>query len=133
MTLFFFFQAEDGIRYKLVTGVQTCALPISCPAAAVDEGANHPQLLGEDEERRERGRAGEGAEQADGSARTRSRDGGVERVGLAADRLDDEVDRRLQRVAEETGCLAFAHHAIGPERQRRLALLRPAGDDEDPA
>src|SRR2546423_7442272 len=28
--LFFFFQAEDGIRDKLVTGVQTCALPI-CP------------------------------------------------------------------------------------------------------
>src|SRR5207247_1891907 len=26
---FFFFQAEDGIRYPLVTGVQTCALPIS--------------------------------------------------------------------------------------------------------
>src|SRR6266536_5567124 len=24
----FFFQAEDGIRYPLVTGVQTCALPI---------------------------------------------------------------------------------------------------------
>src|SRR3989441_13318810 len=27
--MFFFFQAEDGIRDKLVTGVQTCALPIS--------------------------------------------------------------------------------------------------------
>src|SRR5574341_2658287 len=26
---FFFFQAEDGIRDYLVTGVQTCALPIS--------------------------------------------------------------------------------------------------------
>src|SRR5437667_4998497 len=26
---FFFFQAEDGIRYRDVTGVQTCALPIS--------------------------------------------------------------------------------------------------------
>src|SRR5205823_11816093 len=26
---FVFFQAEDGIRDKLVTGVQTCALPIS--------------------------------------------------------------------------------------------------------
>src|SRR5258708_29707944 len=26
--LFFFFQAEDGIRDDLVTGVQTCALPI---------------------------------------------------------------------------------------------------------
>src|SRR5712672_4176839 len=25
----FFFQAEDGIRHKLVTGVQTCALPIA--------------------------------------------------------------------------------------------------------
>ena len=25
---FFFFQAEDGIRYTSVTGVQTCALPI---------------------------------------------------------------------------------------------------------
>src|SRR5437667_4452020 len=32
----FFFQAEDGIRDRDVTGVQTCALPISCwrsPAA----------------------------------------------------------------------------------------------------
>src|SRR5205823_8902824 len=29
VTIFFFFQAEDGIRDKLVTGVQTCALPIS--------------------------------------------------------------------------------------------------------
>src|SRR5207244_7696633 len=26
---YFFFQAEDGIRDDLVTGVQTCALPIS--------------------------------------------------------------------------------------------------------
>src|SRR3989441_1508581 len=29
MSFVFFFQAEDGIRDKLVTGVQTCALPIS--------------------------------------------------------------------------------------------------------
>src|SRR5437879_11519852 len=29
----FFFQAEDGIRDTSVTGVQTCALPICCPAA----------------------------------------------------------------------------------------------------
>src|SRR5690349_23026063 len=28
---FFFFQAEDGIRDLYVTGVQTCALPISRP------------------------------------------------------------------------------------------------------
>src|SRR5260370_15636254 len=29
MVFFFFFQAEDGIRDSSVTGVQTCALPIS--------------------------------------------------------------------------------------------------------
>src|SRR5690606_40112194 len=29
--LSFFFQAEDGIRVFHVTGVQTCALPISAP------------------------------------------------------------------------------------------------------
>src|SRR5438034_7750788 len=28
-SVFFFFQAEDGIRDHCVTGVQTCALPIS--------------------------------------------------------------------------------------------------------
>src|SRR5258708_37438142 len=28
LSFFFFFQAEDGIRDDLVTGVQTCALPI---------------------------------------------------------------------------------------------------------
>src|SRR2546430_8676885 len=30
LLLFFFFQAEDGIRDLTVTGVQTCALPILC-------------------------------------------------------------------------------------------------------
>src|SRR6266496_6837688 len=34
MFFFFFFQAEDGIRDLYVTGVQTCALPISCPRPA---------------------------------------------------------------------------------------------------
>src|SRR5687768_18271332 len=32
---FFFFQAEDGIRDVAVTGVQTCALPISLPRSSV--------------------------------------------------------------------------------------------------
>src|SRR2546425_2794942 len=39
LTNFFFFQAEDGIRDKLVTGVQTCALPISSAMAGVTLGA----------------------------------------------------------------------------------------------
>src|SRR2546429_7986641 len=34
MSFFFFFQAEDGIRDVAVTGVQTCALPISHGFAA---------------------------------------------------------------------------------------------------
>src|SRR5689334_24195348 len=37
--LFFFFQAEDGIRDGTVTGVQTCALPISgSPSPETDPG-----------------------------------------------------------------------------------------------
>src|SRR5690606_41125035 len=35
-TLVFFFQAEDGIRDFHVTGVQTCALPISVNAELED-------------------------------------------------------------------------------------------------
>src|SRR5256885_12087015 len=38
LRLCFFFQAEDGIRDYKVTGVQTCALPISSArAAGLDE------------------------------------------------------------------------------------------------
>jgi len=46
--LFFFFQAEDGIRDRDVTGVQTCALPISCAVAnvalVVGQGAHTADL-----------------------------------------------------------------------------------------
>src|SRR2546425_2391977 len=38
MSSAFFFQAEDGIRDKLVTGVQTCALPIYRRCEYVDRG-----------------------------------------------------------------------------------------------
>src|SRR5690554_7153208 len=44
MLCFFFFQAEDGIRDADVTGVQTCALPISEPTSRLAElraGAAH--------------------------------------------------------------------------------------------
>src|SRR5258708_29344033 len=46
MLLFFFFQAEDGIRDDLVTGVQTCALPISLAAREGDDSlaAGRPLL-----------------------------------------------------------------------------------------
>src|SRR5256886_13602865 len=37
--VFFFFQAEDGIRDLTVTGVQTCALPISAPGRSWATGS----------------------------------------------------------------------------------------------
>src|SRR5690348_17653469 len=45
VSVFFFFQAEDGIRDGRVTGVQTCALPISRPAGR--EGLP-PDVVGKD-------------------------------------------------------------------------------------
>src|SRR5438094_8031725 len=42
--VFFFFQAEDGIRDRTVTGVQTCDLPIlgdACDNPAMVDGDNH--------------------------------------------------------------------------------------------
>src|SRR2546430_16216735 len=40
MDSFFFFQAEDGIRDLTVTGVQTCALPISSSAGCDGGGVS---------------------------------------------------------------------------------------------
>src|SRR2546426_3415138 len=37
--MFFFFQAEDGIRDYKVTGVQTCALPIASQAGGRSQGS----------------------------------------------------------------------------------------------
>src|SRR3989338_177779 len=42
---FLFFKAEDGIRGGTVTGVQTCALPISELRQVVDEDEAHLALL----------------------------------------------------------------------------------------
>src|SRR5436190_16416365 len=55
---FFFFQAEDGIRDHCVTGVQTCALPISrrFPCGLQAAGSRPARLSGRrmrSEERRE--------------------------------------------------------------------------------
>src|SRR5260370_24630792 len=54
LSVFFFFQAEDGIRDSSVTGVQTCALPILAsaqpmqaptPALTIASAANNPLIL----------------------------------------------------------------------------------------
>src|SRR5215216_6731488 len=46
VVFFFFFQAEDGIRDDLVTGVQTCALPI-CGADLVMAGGSNVVIADE--------------------------------------------------------------------------------------
>src|SRR3989441_8559299 len=65
--MIFFFQAEDGIRDKLVTGVQTCALPIlaaagyelaeaTAPATPGDTTQDREQIARAEEQRRLRRR-----------------------------------------------------------------------------
>src|ERR1022692_3585489 len=60
--VFFFFQAEDGIRDYKVTGVQTCALPISSPGSIsntpVAEGHVESSSSGSFAERRKNGSGG---------------------------------------------------------------------------
>src|SRR2546421_5648003 len=79
--IFFFFQAEDGIRDLIVTGVQTCALPIS----------NHPAPLELPHDRH--GGAGQvyGGEQV-------QLDGAVKRVPRL---LAERRRRRAARIAEQ--------------------------------
>src|SRR5699024_11816590 len=47
--VFFFFQAEDGIRDRNVTGVQTCALPIFVGQIAKIKGCRVVGIAGADD------------------------------------------------------------------------------------
>src|SRR5260370_40504058 len=44
MIIYFFFQAEDGIRVPRVTGVKTCALPFFALEANVVRGGDAPDV-----------------------------------------------------------------------------------------
>src|SRR5699024_11884980 len=80
----FFFQAEDGIRGRNVTGVQTCALPISPPADCRRGGGGRRRRAP-----RQRGRFGERGTNRGGVAG----DGGDRR--LRAVRADRSEERRV--------------------------------------
>src|SRR5690606_40152894 len=79
----FFFQAEDGIRDFHVTGVQTCALPISGAGGLGGRPGRSPvELVGGAVRRRGLGRDG-GRRHRDGTPRSaRARRGGVASAGL---------------------------------------------------
>src|SRR2546421_4668893 len=79
---FFFFQAEDGIRDLIVTGVQTCALPIYASAVGrrFRRMASHlgrRLAVGPHEGAREGGAVGEAAAGRGGG----NRQGGIPGVG----------------------------------------------------
>src|SRR3989449_3198059 len=105
-SLFFFFQAEDGIRDVAVTGVQTCALPICHRARA------HPRCpdsdLGRTDDGSGRGERSEGARSV-GSAdgwqnlshdHSRSPVGGGRRSGVGAGGRPDHRARKTRRTGD---------------------------------
>src|SRR3712207_8542977 len=88
--MIFFFQAEDGIRDIGVTGVQTCALPISRPDAP------HPHAAGGLGGPPSPPRTGGRKEAEGGRARGRSgRPAGASRGGRAPSRRRRSEERRV--------------------------------------
>src|SRR5207244_5625443 len=94
----FFFQAEDGIRDDLVTGVQTCALPIS------DGGAAPGRACGGDARRGGEGRRDAWARRPPGLHAAR-RSQGRRRGRARGRRRGPRSDRRSEerRVGKEWG------------------------------
>src|SRR5439155_9951847 len=71
-SLFFFFQAEDGIRDGHVTGVQTCALPILFqPRASAGWLARQDRSARDASPRKRRNRARDGAGRRPGRSEER--------------------------------------------------------------
>src|SRR2546425_1990896 len=117
--IFFFFQAEDGIRDKLVTGVQTCALPI----CAVDRDVDRLDVVGREQfdaeaarERRRRlgGRHAAHVEAGRDALGERAHEGGG---GVTRAQADDLAARdvtqglggqRRRAVVRESGILVHA-------------------------
>src|SRR5688572_30950857 len=103
---FFFFQAEDGIRALTVTGVQTCALPISDISilrVAGDADDLDGPLLG-----------------LIGTLVERAADRGLARPRLPGERLADNRDpRRAEAICIVEGAAFDDLHVDGVEILRR--------------
>src|SRR5438067_2924221 len=112
---FFFFQAEDGIRDRNVTGVQTCALPISRspdhlhgrragpPSAGQGLAPESPGGAGADLRRDARGRPRRRVVRAGRRGRLKRADrgrGARRRAGVARDDQDRVPLRRRYAGAE---------------------------------
>src|SRR5437773_11331209 len=110
---FFFFQAEDGIRDRDVTGVQTCALPISLvvvdPPGPAETTTKGPQVLhaagwrpqeGAALTRRQLTDAGHMAEVVDGKSAAEGASQGAEVLHAAGCRPDESMLLARGRLAQ---------------------------------
>src|SRR2546430_15612116 len=104
--MFFFFQAEDGIRDLTVTGVQTCALPISQlrrGAAARGRGGTHGGGRAvRPPDRRRRGSGGGGGADR-GGARLPPRGQG-DQGGAAGARAGGRRAPRVRAISRSSPC-----------------------------
>src|SRR5438445_11625675 len=97
----FFFQAEDGIRDIGVTGVQTCALPISQSRDRV--GPRAARLRGAQLDRADPGHRGAGASADHEIGRSEERRVGKEcRSGWWADHEKKKEDEKSVKDGKET-------------------------------
>src|SRR5260221_5066487 len=127
----FFFQAEDGIRYHCVTGVQTCALPIS-PHRSSDWSFDPAlRLLGivkdQSDERcgdNDQGREGEDRVISQRRAQPRGLDFPPTGEGLLED-AGVIVGNQHRRPIIALGSTAWAQRSAHPP----LALARSSGSD----
>src|SRR5438067_10711640 len=88
---FFFFQAEDGIRDRNVTGVQTCALPISAVREAWQETGELAAL----------------AERRSNAEERALREGASDRAGVLASRIAATEARLAVLAAAYTAEVAY--------------------------
>src|SRR2546426_12127303 len=118
--LFFFFQAEDGIRDYKVTGVQTCALPIyerqKVHQVARDE-ERAPHVL-------PAGRAHPGDQLWIVEEVADPERGAVHGVDHVAGHVGNDLLREAARVATDHG-LALPHRLGGAEFEPRAHRLLP--------
>src|SRR3989449_10213360 len=121
LILFFFFQAEDGIRDVAVTGVQTCALPISRPACSACAGRRRarPCPAGSCGSRRAAA-PGAAAGRARASSRQHAREllGAREQVLGGGEPVEDALERDLASLL-----LQLRERAVGDQA--------PLVDDDD--
>src|SRR2546421_3604440 len=131
---YFFFQAEDGIRDLIVTGVQTCALPIyrevaedATPLHAMGDAGSDELVSGPAAKlaAADPDLAGGGSDHARQHPRRRRLAGAV-----GAEQGDDLALRDLERdVAERTRAPVRGAHGAGPQqrlRAGRAARMRRA-------